>query len=74
MILPTKYIPAADSTLGRAASLLPLRHTSPTVSELWHAHRSMQGDASFERFTEALTLLFLIGAVDIEDGLLRWDV
>lgn len=74
MILPTKYIPASDSVLGRAGSLLPLRGANPTVSELWHSYRVVQADASFDTFTEALTLLFLIGAVTIEKGILRWQV
>lgn len=74
MILPTKYVPAADSILGRAASLLPLRASNPTVSELWHSYRVEQPEATFDTFTEALTLLFMIGAVDIDTGILRWRV
>lgn len=74
MILPTKYIPAADSTLGRAAALLPLRDNNPTVSELWHSFRSEHTDASFDIFAEALTLLFLVGVVELDRGLLQWQV
>lgn len=74
MILPTKYIPASDSVLGRAGSLLPLRESNPTVSELWHSYRTVQPEASFDSFTEALTLLFMIGAVTIDTGILRWQV
>lgn len=74
MILPTKYIPASDSTLGRAAGLLPIREGKPTVSELWSAYRTTRPEASFDSFAEALTLLFLIGIVDIEAGILHWQV
>lgn len=74
MILPTKYIPAADSILGRAASILPLRDHNPTVSELWHSYRNVHPESSFDTFTEALTLLFMIGLVDIDSGVLRWRV
>jgi hypothetical protein len=74
MILPTKYIPASDSTLGRAATLLSIRRSNPTVSELWYACRSQNGEVSFDAFTEALTLLFLIGAVDLDRGILKWTV
>lgn len=72
MILPTKYVPASDSTLGRASALLPLRTANPTVSELWHSYHSIQPEATFDAFTEALTLLFMIDMVSIEAGVLRW--
>ena len=74
MITPTKYIPASDSVLGRAASLLPLRRSNPTVSELWYAYRKGQPEATFDLFTEALTLLFLMGIVSIRSGVLNWEV
>lgn len=74
MILPTKYVPASDSVIGRAATILPLRDSNPTVSELWHAYRGSAPEASFDSFTEALTLLFMIGAVTINAGVLRWEV
>lgn len=74
MILPTKYIPASDSALGRAAALLPLRAGNPTVSELWNSYRLARPDATFDSFAEALTLLFLVGIVKIEAGILRWQV
>lgn len=74
MILPTKYVPASDSALGRAGTLLSLRNNNPTVSELWHAFRKIRPEASFDSFTEALTLLFMIGAVTLDVGLLRWQV
>lgn len=74
MILPTKYVPASDSVVGRAARLLPLRNHNPTVSELWHSYRGTVPEASFDSFTEALTLLFMIGVVSISGGVLRWEV
>lgn len=74
MILPTKYIPASDSTLGRAASILPLHESKPTVSELWNTYRAAHPEATFDSFAEALTLLFLFGLVNIEAGILTWQV
>ncbi|WP_443218507.1 ABC-three component system middle component 6 [Rathayibacter sp. YIM 133350] len=74
MILPTKYVPASDSALGRAAALLPKRASNPTVSELWNTYRLDRPDATFDSFAEALTLLFLVGIVEIEAGILRWQV
>lgn len=74
MILPTKYVPASDTVIGRAGALLPLRSGSSTVSELWHSYRGARPDASFDSFTEALTLLFMIGAVTLDTGVLQWEV
>lgn len=74
MILPTKYIPASDCALGRAAVILPLRESHPTVSELWNTYRSVRPEDPFDSFTEALTLLFLVGIVDIDAGILSWKV
>lgn len=74
MILPTKYVPASDSALGRAANLLSLQQSSVTVSELWHSYRRVSRDSSFDGFVEALTLLYLIGVVSIDAGVLEWSV
>lgn len=74
MILPTKYVPASDSILGMAGDLLPLRGSNPTVSEFWYSYRAVRPEASFDAFTEALTLLFMIGAVTMDAGVLRWQV
>jgi hypothetical protein len=74
MILPTKYVPASDSTLGIAAALLQHRESGPTVSELWSAYRTARPEATFDSFAEALTLLFLVGIVNIESGILHWQV
>lgn len=41
-----------------------------TVSGLWERLRSERNVGTFERFVLATNLLFLIGAVDIRDGLI----
>jgi hypothetical protein len=74
MILPTKYVPASDSILGRAGALLSLRGTNSTVSELWYEYRGIHPETSFDSFSEALTLLYMIGAVTIDTGLIQWRV
>lgn len=74
MILPTKYIPASDSVLGRAGAILPLRENNPTVSELWNSYRTARPEDSFDSFTTALTLLFMLGVVTINTGVLEWEV
>ncbi len=72
MILPTKYVPATDTLLGRAAEVLALRREHSTVSGLWSAFRDAQPEASFDTFSRALTLLFMLGVVDLDRGLLDW--
>lgn len=74
MILPTKYVPASESALGRAASLLTLRQSNVTVSELWHSYRRLDRETTYDGFVEALTLLYLIGVVAIDSGILEWSV
>ncbi|UCN13612.1 hypothetical protein LFM56_11920 [Cellulomonas iranensis] len=74
MILPTKYVPPADSVIGRAGLALSLRDDSPTVNGLWNAFRMRRPDVPFDSFVEALTLLFLMGIVRIDSGILRWEV
>lgn len=74
MILPTKYVPASDTGLGLAAVLLAKRASTQTVSELWRLFSIDRPTSTFDRFTEALTLLFLLGAVNFEQGLLKWSV
>lgn len=74
MILPTKYIPASDSILGKAGLLLSLRKRGSTVSSMWYEYRSERPGDSFDSFSEALTLLFLIGSVNFDEGLLKWEV
>lgn len=73
-LVPTKYVPLADSLLGRAAKLLELRYEYATVSELWHAAKQEDENLTFSTFVDALTLLFLMGAVDWRDGMLDWQV
>jgi len=74
MILPTKYVPASDSTLGLAGALLPLRSDDQTVSNLWAQFISLKSDSTFDRFSEALTLLHMMGLVSFDRGLLQWQV
>lgn len=71
MILPTKHVPPRKAILGVAAILLQPIRASPTVSDLWAQVRSNPDVGTFERFVLALDLLFLLGAVDLQDGRLQ---
>ena len=74
MILPDKYVPAATSTIGMAATLLPMREAEQTVSHLWSLFTGVSPNATFDRFAESLTLLHLMGVVEMDRGLLRWTI
>jgi hypothetical protein len=71
MILPTKHLGLSRSILGMGAALLENLREPQTVSSLWGAVRSRSEVVTFQRFTLALDFLYLIGAVEWDDGMLR---
>jgi len=70
MILPTKHIPQNEALIGVSATLLAHLNAPRTVSGLWESLRTEPNVGTFERFVLATNLLFLIGAIDIKDGLI----
>jgi len=70
MILPTKHIAQNEALIGVGATVLAHLSGPMTVSGLWERLRSERNVGTFERFVLATNLLFLIGAVDIRDGLI----
>lgn len=71
MILPTKHVSQQSSLLGLGAMLLRLLDEPRTVTALWERARSLAALGTWGRFVLALDLLFLIGAIEFEDGLVR---
>jgi hypothetical protein len=70
MILPTKHIPQDEALLGVGATVLAHLNAPLTVSGLWERLKAEPNVGTFERFVLATNLLFLIGAIDMKDGLL----
>lgn len=70
MILPTKHIGQNEALIGVGATLLSQLVSPMTVSGLWDRIRKEPNVGTFERFTLAANLLYLIGAIDIKDGLI----
>ncbi|MBR0555485.1 hypothetical protein J5J10_07305 [Ciceribacter sp. L1K23] len=70
MILPTKHIPQNEALLGVGATMLSHLHGPMTVSGLWERLRSEPNVGTFERFVLAANLLYMIGAIDMENGLI----
>jgi hypothetical protein len=70
MILPTKQVTVSRSLLGVGATLLSALDGKYTVSRFWEKARGIPAVGSFQRFVLTLDLLYAIGAIVIEDGLL----
>jgi CRISPR/Cas system-associated endonuclease Cas1 len=71
MILPTKHIKLSNSLLNVGAEILKHLDESQTVTSLWNKARVVSHVKTFERFTLGLDLLFMLGIIDFQDGLLR---
>lgn len=77
MILPSKHISHDRALLSVGARILPSLSQPKTVSAVWEDIRppvTAKGDlppTQYDEFVLALDLLFLLGAVEIQGGLLR---
>jgi hypothetical protein len=71
MILPTKHISLSNSLLNIGAVLIKHIDNNHTVSALWNTASIIPEVKTFERFTLGLDLLFMMGAIEFQDGLLR---
>ena len=75
MILPSKHLPQERALLTIGAAILPRLSSSVTVSALWEQmaravpHHQAPTALRYDTFVLALDLLFLIGAVELRDGL-----
>jgi hypothetical protein len=70
MILPTKHISENEAILGVGATILHHLDSPITVSGLWERTKVESNVGTFERFVLAVDLLFIIGAIELRDGLL----
>lgn len=71
MILPTKHVTARRSVLGVGAQILFFLSDDQTVTRLWGSVRSGEDGTTFRQFVLALDLLYLLGCVELSDGILR---
>ena len=77
MILPTKHIRPDRALLTVGGDLLVTLREPMTVSRLWDDVRAKRGDSgepapiNYDWFVLALDLLFMIGAIELDRGLLR---
>lgn len=77
MILPTKHIRSDRALIGVGAEVLQVLQQPTTVSRLWDAVRVQPAlyapstPIAYDWFILALDLLYLLGAIEFERGLLR---
>lgn len=71
MILPDKYIPPHYSLLGLGALVIRKLDKPKTVTSIWEELKTFPEVRTFERLVLSLDLLYIIGAIEIEDGLLK---
>ena len=70
MILPNKYISTGNSLLGVGAIVIEYLDQPRTVTSLWSDLSKLPEVATFERFILVLDLLYMIEAIELEEGLL----
>ncbi|HFK5879060.1 TPA: ABC-three component system middle component 6 [Legionella pneumophila] len=75
MILPSKHLSIDRALLTIGARLLQFLTRPQTVSSLWEEMHSNNENNSivrnYEEFILGLDLLFMIGAIHLEEGLLN---
>jgi hypothetical protein len=69
--LPSKYVPVEFSVLGVSARLIEEMGPSETVSSLWDRVKGLAEVRTFDRFAEALTVLFAARLISIDKGVMR---
>jgi hypothetical protein len=76
MILPSKHLPQDRALLTAGAVILQGLSRPVTVSALWERMPRSAGQQKapsplrYDAFVLALDLLFLVGAIELRDGLL----
>lgn len=78
MILPSKHLSQDRALLTTGGRILQNLNRQKTVSALWEELKRRTNEAmsesvplSYDNFVLALDLLFLLGAIEIQEGLLR---
>ena len=76
MILPTKHMATNRALLGVGGEVLRALSTPKTMSALWDEirgadHQEKQAAIDYKWFVLALDLLFMLGAVELAQGVLQ---
>lgn len=68
MILPTKHILPAQSLIGAGTVILKQLNRPKTISILWDKVNAYPEIQSFTRFILVLDMLYVIDAIELNDG------
>jgi len=71
MILPTKHLKLNDSLVAGGSVILSNLTHSQTISSLWDKVRKTPDVDNYKRFTLILSFLYMIGAIDYSDNMIR---
>lgn len=71
MILPTKHLELDKSLLAIGGTILSTLPRPRTVTAIWEKVRNDHDALSFENFALALAFLYAIGAVEMQDEMIR---
>lgn len=77
MILPTKHVRPDRALIGVGAEVLEILKRPMTMSKLWDEIRGRRtlltpnAPIDYQWFVLSLDLLFVIGAIDLDRGLVR---
>lgn len=70
MIAPTKHISIECSLIGVGATILRSLENGSTITALWESARSDATIVSFQRFVLALDLLYTLGVIEMNGGII----
>jgi len=71
MILPNKHLLSRDSLIGVGGLILTrIGPGGTSASKLWEGVRDRREVGTYDRFILALDTLYLLGYIDLEDGML----
>ena len=77
MILPTKHVRTERALIGVGANILRILRAPMTMSRLWDEVRkrcttdSSDTPIDYHWFVMALDLLYMLGAIEVQRGLLQ---
>lgn len=70
-LLPDKYVPVEFSSVGLAAILLEEVMPNDSVTTLWNRVSQDHRVRTFDRFADALTVLYAANLIELARGTLR---
>lgn len=71
MILPNKFVKPSDSIVGISSSIISTLDKPITVSSLWEKTKAQGNINTYNKFVSALDLLFILGVITLDKGLIR---